>query len=184
MCIPWLTHSLMFGTLKKGEITTPAYYFQLYHYFQFRVLWRMIIKQVAINTLFKLVCHDFLFCIHLQTSYSYEMREKRQACNHRTPPPKKSACKTKKCDDYFLCLRMSAVFDLSRGDPGWIQSVTVIGSILLKEPGHHVAGVPVTQTTHRSKYLEMCWCFWPACRGVKEWSVVCADTGLGEMGMV
>lgn len=73
----------------------------------------------------------------------------------------------------ILRLRMSAVFGLSRGDPGWNQSMTVIGLVPLKEPGHHAAGVPVTQKTHRSQYLEMCWCFWPTCQVVKEWSVVC-----------
>ena len=126
-------------------------------------------------TLFELVCHHSLFSIHFHTSYSYELREKlavlKIKCWHAItePTPEKSCMQNSKNAMIMFCsVRISAVFGLSRGDTGWNQSMTVIDLILLKEPGHHVAGVPVTQKTHRSKYWEMCWCFWHGCQGVKE----------------
>lgn len=132
--------------------------------------WSIIIKQVTNNILFKLVCNHILFCIHDIIELGNERKigcitKEMQACNPRTPPPPPMI---------IFCLRMSAAFGLSRGqvDPGWNQSMTVIGLILLKEPGHHGAGVPVTQKTQR-KLIFRNVLMLLACMSVSEGMICC-----------
>lgn len=112
-------------------------------------------------------------------------------CEHEiTDPPKKSASKIQNCNDYFLCLRTSAEFGLARGDLGWNQSTTVTSLVLLKEPGHHVAGGPVTQKTQKLIFRNVlmllacmagsegmiCCVSWD--RTEKDWNSVPASCGL------
>lgn len=92
-----------------------------------------------------MVCHHFLFCIHFLKSYGYEIHY--MGCNENMQDRQNNTTKPHRTVIH-LWVWMLAVFGLSRGEAGWNQSRAVIGLILLKEPGHHVAGVPVTPETN------------------------------------